>query len=740
MVALYTATIFLGATLLFLLQPMFARMVLPLLGGSPAVWNTAMVFFQAVLLAGYAYAHASLRQLGTRRQPLWHLPVMLLPFAVLPVAVRSGWTPPADANPAGWLLALMAVAIGLPFLVVSTSSSVLQGWFSATGHPRARDPYFLYAASNAGSMLALLGYPTLVEPNLTLSQQSALWSWGYGLLVLLTAACAWRLRRAAGSTVTTALPPDLKSQISNLSSTPAARPDRAQRIQWVVLSFLPSSLLLGVTSHLSTEVAAIPLMWVVPLALYLATFVLVFARRQWIRPDLLRRMFPILLVPLVMLFDLHATEPVGGLAVLHLAVFFVAALLCHGNLAAGRPDAAHLTEFYLWLAVGGALGGIFNGLIAPQVFSSVVEYPLVLVLIAALALQPAGRSFLSSLRPVPADLLWPALLGAGIAGTVLALNRTSLGAGTSAPGIVFGAGAVACFLFSKRPLRFALGAGALLLAGLTFEGQRGTLLHIERSFFGVHRVTVDASGQFHQLLHGKTLHGRQSLDPARRREPLTYYHPSGPIGEILTRLGTRPSLRVGAVGLGAGSLAGYVRPGQSWTYFEIDPVVVRLARDERYFSYLRDAPAPVRIVLGDARLSLGNEPDQSFDLMVLDAYSADSIPVHLATSEALALYLRKLAPGGILAFHISNWHLDLEPVFANLARAAGIPCLVRDDTALTPEQQALGKSPSVWVAMARTPADLAWIASNASWQPARTSDGAAWTDDFSSLLSVFRWW
>lgn len=734
MVALYTVTLFVGATLLFLLQPMFARMVLPLLGGSPAVWNTAMVFFQAVLLAGYAYAHASLRWLGPRRQPLWHLPLMLLPFAVLPVAVRSGWTPPADANPAGWLLALMTVAIGLPFLVVSTSSSVLQGWFSTTGHPRARDPYFLYAASNAGSMLALLGYPLLVEPNLTLPRQSLLWSWGYGLLAVLTAACAWRLRRPAG------MPADLKSQISNLRSTPATRPNRNQRVHWVVLSFLPSSLLLGVTSHLSTEVAAIPLMWVVPLALYLATFVLVFARRPWIRFDLLRRVFPMLLVPLVMLFDLQATEPVGGLAALHLAVFFIGALLCHGTLAASRPAAENLTEFYLWLAVGGALGGIFNGLVAPLVFSSVAEYPLVLALTAAFALRPAGDPGASAARPAWADLLWPALLGAGVAGAILALGRAGLGAGTPAPGIVFGLGAVVCFLFSKRPLRFALGTGALLLAGLAFEGQRGALLHIARSFFGVHRVTVDASGQFHQLLHGKTLHGRQSLDPARRREPLTYYHPTGPVGEILTRLATRPTLRVGAVGLGAGSLAGFAQPGQAWTYFEIDPIVVQLARDERYFTYLRDAPVPVRVVLGDARLSLGREPDQGFDLLVLDAYSADSVPVHLATREALALYLRKLAPGGVLTFHISNWHLDLEPVFANLARDAGIPCLVRDDTAVSAEMQARGKSPSVWVAMARTPADLAWLANDSRWQPARTSGGAAWTDDFSSLLSVFRWW
>jgi spermidine synthase len=725
MVALYTLTVFLGATLLFLLQPMFARLVLPLLGGSPAVWNIALVFFQTVLLAGYAYAHASMRGLGARRQSLVHLPLLLAPFAVLPVAVGTGWTPPAETNPAGWLLALLTFAIGLPFFAVSTSSAVLQGWFAASTHSRARDPYFLYAASNAGSLLALLAYPTLVEPRLTLSRQSMLWSWGYGLLVILTAACAWQLRRQTARPAATAV--DLNSQIPNPLSPPPPRPAGRQRLRWVLLSFLPSSLLLGVTAHLSNEVAAIPLLWVVPLALYLATFVLAFARHRWIPAALPRRAYPILLVALVLLFDLQATEPVWGLAILHLAVFGMAGLLCHGQLADSRPDAAHVTEFYLWLALGGALGGLFNGLLAPVIFNSVIEYPLALVLTAALALGPAA--------PRWSDLLWSAGLG-----TAVAAAMRLVGPGPSAgPEIVFGLGAVGCFLLSRRPLRFALGAAALLLAGRTYPGERGAVLHAERSFFGVHRVTVDAAGRFHQLLHGKTLHGRQSLDPARRREALTYYHASGPIGEILARQNARPGLRVGAVGLGAGSLAGYVQPGQVWTWFEIDPVVVRLARDAASFSFLRDAPAPVRVVLGDARLSLAREPDQAFDLLMLDAYSADSIPVHLATREALALYLHKLAAGGLLAFHISNWHLDLEPVFANLARDAGLTCLVRDDTSLTAAQQDAGKSPSVWIAMARNPADLAFLVEGGRWTPARASGSAAWTDDFSSVLSVFRW-
>jgi spermidine synthase len=501
----------------------------------------------------------------------------------------------------------------------------------------------------------------------------------------------------------------------------------------VLLAFVPSSLLLGVTTYLSSEVAVVPLLWILPLALYLLTFILVFARRQLLPQALLARALPLGVAPLVVAFAMQATEPIGPLMGLHLAVFFLAAMLCHGKLAADRPAPAHLTEFYLWLSVGGVLGGVGNALVAPLLFNSVAEYPLAFVVACAVALPRAPESS-------RADWLWPGLLGALTAGAVLAVRGTRFQADATIAGLLFGVPSLVAFFFSRRPLRFALAAGAILLAGNLHEGEKGRELHAERSFFGVHRVTLDPTGGYHVLAHGKTMHGLQSLDPARRGESLAYYHRTGPAGEVLALHGREPAKKIGAIGLGAGSLASFAQPGQAWTYFEIDPAVEKLARDPRYFTFLSDSPAKLRVVLGDARLTLAAEPDAHFDLVFLDAYSSDAVPVHLATREALALYLRKLAPGGLLALHISNLHLDLEPVFAALARDAHLACLTRDDTEVSSALRALGKAPSVWLVMARRAEDLEKLARSPHWQPSRTdAQLGVWTDDYSSLLSVFRW-
>jgi SAM-dependent methyltransferase len=727
MLALYATTLFTSAALLFLVQPMFARFVLPLLGGSPAVWNTAMVFFQAVLLAGYAYAHASTTRLGVRRQAVWHLALLVVPLAFLPIALPAGWAPPVSGDPSLWLLGLMAVAVGFPFFAVSTTSPVLQKWFATTGHRQAADPYFLYAAGNVGSMLALLSYPAWVEPHFRLAQQSRGWMWGYWLLVALTAGCAAYLWKTPAPVAPTATP---------APTAAADRPTAQRRGRWVLLAFAPSSLLLGVTNYLSSDIAAVPLLWVVPLAIYLGTVALAFARRQIFAPRLLARAFPILLVALVLVLNLRATQPIAWLLLLHLAGFFVAALLCHAELAADRPATTHLTEFYLWMSVGGVLGGIFNALLAPLLFNSIVEYPLALLLACLVGLPPAA-----ALPAVPRwrDGFWPALLGLGTVGLLLLVQASRFNTDPATAGLLFGAPAIACYFFSRRPLRFTLGLAILLFVGSFYLGEAGHVLRAERSFFGVHRVTRDPTGGYHLLVHGKTLHGMQSLDPARRHEALTYYHRTGPIGQVLALYGRDAHKRIAVVGLGAGSLASYALPGQAWTYFEIDPVVLKLARDARYFTFLRDSPADLRVVLGDARRSLAAS-DRQFDLLILDAYSSDTIPLHLVTREALALYLQRLAPGGLLAFHISNLHLDLEPVFANLARDAYLACLTRDDTYVSPEESQLGKSPSVWLVMARRADELAKLAADSRWQPSRVDSRLpVWTDDYSSLLSVFRW-
>ncbi len=735
MIALYVVTIFTSAALLFLIQPIFARMVLPLLGGAPAVWNTAMVFFQAALLAGYAYAHASIAGLGARKQAVVHLLILLVPLAILPIAIPPGWAPP-HGNPIPWLLALMVVAIGLPFFAVSTTSPVVQAWFAATRHRQAGDPYFLYAASNVGSMLALVSYPLWIEPHFRLTQQSHAWTWGYGLFVLLVAGCAarmWKSTSAAGATPTAPSHDD--------KATP--KPTAARRLRWVLLAFAPSSLLLSVTLYLSSEIAPVPLLWVLPMAIYLLTFILAFSRRQFFSTGFLGRALVLLVVPLVLVMNIRATQPMGWLMILHLAAFFVAALTCHTELAASRPSPAHLTEFYLWISLGGALGGVFSALLAPLIFNSVAEYPLTLVFACALCLKPA--SLVAAKRSEAGwrdggDWLWSALLGIFAIVLVRASGAIPVTMAPVEPGLVFCVPALICYFFSRRPLRFTLGIAALLLAGMFYYGGTGRLLYAERSFFGVHRVTLDPSGSYHILLHGKTLHGMQSLDPARRYESLAYYHRTGPIGEVLALYGRDEAKRIAAIGLGAGSLASFAQPGQSWTYFEIDPVVLKLASDPRFFTFLRDSRANLNVVLGDARLSLAFAPDGKFDLIIVDAYNSDAIPVHLVTREALALYVRKLAPGGLIAFHISNDHLDLEPVFGNLARDARLTALTRADTNVSAKETTLGKAPSLWLVMARRKEDVAALAADSRWRPSRRNDRqAVWTDDYSSVLSVFRW-
>ncbi|HEU5100772.1 MAG TPA: fused MFS/spermidine synthase, partial [Roseiflexaceae bacterium] len=699
MLIIYALAIFVSALLLFIVEPMFARMILPLLGGSPSVWNTAVVFYQAMLLLGYVYAHAATKWLGVRRQAALHIVLLLLPLLALPIGIPAGWSPPTQANPALWLLALLLVAVGVPFFVVSASSPLLQTWFAATRHRAAADPYFLYAASNVGSMLALLAYPLLIEPRLGLREQSWIWAGGYLLLAALIGMCAVLVRRAPAS-------PALATLAATAPAPAGERLSWRRRGRWVLLAFVPSSLMLSVTTYLSTNIAPIPLLWVIPLAIYLLTFILVFMRRPILPHTLVLRALPIAILPLIITLVAQATQPIGLLIGLHLAVFFVATMACHGAIARDRPPPTQLTEFYLWMSAGGVLGGLFNALLAPLLFTTVVEYPLVLVLACVLletkdqglktkdqrqeieknsgALVVRPSSFV--LWPRLLDLGLPAALGALVALAILGARGAGMSNSPLGLGLMFGVPSLVCFSFSRRPLRFGLAIGAILLASTLYTSGQGQVLHAERSFFGIHRVLLDATGQFHSLAHGSTRHGMQSLDPANRNEPLTYYSRSGPIGQVLADLTQRrPGARVAAIGLGAGSLACYKQPGQQWTFYEIDPSVVRIAREPAYFTYLQDCAPDAGMVLGDARLSLASAPDGGYDLIVLDAYSSDSIPMHLITREALALYLRKLAPGGVLAFHISNLYLDLKPALGNLAADAGLASLARDDLVLSAE-------------------------------------------------------
>lgn len=739
MLILYSLTIFCGAALLFLVQPLFARMVLPLLGGSPAVWNTALVFYQTALLAGYAWTHFSIRWLGARRQAWVHLGVLLLAILFLPIALPLGWTPPASDAPTGWLLLLLLVAVGAPFFAVSTSSPALQRWFAATGHPAARDPYFLYAASNAGSLLALGAYPFWLEPRLRLAQQSALWTMGFCLLILLCAACALALWKSPKEVheVSARSTGTRKSTVLGvaLSDEPISA---ARRARWVVLAAVPSSLMVGVTTYLSNEIAAIPLLWIVPLTLYLLSFIVVFSRRGETLVPYAARIFAILVLPLAVALAARAVQPMSLLIPLHLLVLLLAAIMCHGALAHDRPAPAKLTEFYLLMSLGGALGGAFNALVAPFVFKSVVEYPIALA--AACLLIPAaliGAPQTNWKREAPRD----ALFGIGVAGltliSVLALQRAGWHSGPAALAMMFGPAVIIGFAWSRRPLRFALVAAGIAFAGTWYHGdQERRVLRAERSFFGVNRVTISPSGRFRQLVHGNTLHGSQSTDPKRANESLTYYFRTGPIGQVFEQLGPRFQT-VGVVGLGVGSLAPYGRAGQKWTYYEIDPVVENIARED--FSFLRNARADLSVVLGDARLRLNDAPRGKYDLLVLDAYSSDAIPIHLMTREALQLYVQTLAPRGVLAFHISNRHLDLEPVLGTLAQDANLVTRVRNDVKISGAEERAGKSGSQWLVMARNLADLGPLARDARWTTPKLSQQPVWTDDYSSILPALTW-
>ena len=743
-------TLFVNAALLFAVQPMFSKMVLPMLGGTPAVWNTCMLFFQAALLGGYLYAHVTSRWLDVRKQSVLQIALFALTFLTLPVAVASGWRPNGSEMPVWWLAGLLAVSLGAPFFMLSTGAPLLQRWFSETGHPSAENPYFLYAASNLGSMVALLAYPVVIEPTLRLEQQSHLWTAGYVVLAALIATCAFvvrhRLLRASavssGAMARTVSADAIAADLDALSHLPVARPAAVaerltvrRRVRWVLLSFVPSSMLLAVTTYLSTDVAAIPLLWIVPLAIYLLTFVIVFARKVvifrhafalWLQP-------PFLLI-LSVAIGLMMQRSVTALAPTHLAAFFLTALVCHGELARDRPSVAHLTEFYLWLSVGGVLGGIFNVIVAPQVFDSVVEYPIAIILAAAL------RPTLATRRPLArvADVVLPAALCIAIV-MLMHAGFPPASWGDKAPVWVFGGYAIIVLCFQRHPIRFALGIAAIFVGAALGRGKDQTLLFKGRSFFGVYRVMMYPKTR--ALQNGTTTHGGQSVNPQLATEPLTYYHRDRPLGQSFAWLmQTNPNRRVAIVGLGTGTIACYGRSNETWTFYEIDPLIERIAFNPKYFTYLRDCPPAKRIVLGDARLSMQQAPDSSYDFIILDAFSSDAIPVHLMTREALQLYLRKLAPGGSIAFHISNRYLNLEPVLVEIARDAKIAGIVGADTLVTPAQRAMFKMDSRWVVLSRKATDHAQLAVQPGWHVlAPTSPVPLWTDDFSNVLSVFSW-
>ncbi len=756
---LYGATVLLSAVLLFWVEPLVAKMLLPLLGGTPAVWNTSLVFFQAMLLAGYAYAHWTTRWLGLRRQACLHLTLLVAGLCVLPIAIpiRLANAPTATTHPALWVLGALTVIVGLPFFALAASGPLLQKWFAASGHPAGVDPYFLYSASNAGSLLALLAYPTALEPALRLGEQSRWWTLGFLLLITCFVFCAGAVWRANPS-----------------GAPPAPAPATAQaggalgwrrKGLWLVLAFVPSSLMLGVTTYISTDLAAVALLWVIPLAVYLLTFILAFSRRQWLPRGVAARALPVGMVGLVFLFLSRATEPFLVLTAFHLGFLFLAAWFCHGWLAADRPAPVYLTEFYLWVSAGGVLGGVFNALLAPNLFRTVLEYPLGIAAVGLLHACSTGRGGANApvaggarpaaklepaaatahpgpRRPRLSDLLAAAILGVGTALLAHWAEPKTAWAVQGRNALVFGLPLVVAYLLVTRPWRFYAALAAIALGSLAAPDPRGRTLYVERDFFGVSRVRLDPNGASRCLVHGNTVHGRQFLAPMLQCVPTAYYHRGGPAARIMELAQRLPSPRhIAVVGLGTGALVTYSRPDDAWTYYEIDPAVVGIAQNTNYFTYLHHcAPGGLKIVLGDARLRLRAAPPHGYGLLVLDAFSSDAIPVHLLTREALDLYLTKLTPDGLLAFHISNRSLNLEPVLGDLAGATGLVCYGRHDLAVSTSEAQEGDEPSHWLIMARLPQVLEPLRHDPLWHRVLPRHGrAVWTDDFSNLLGAFAW-
>ncbi|MDO4557452.1 MAG: fused MFS/spermidine synthase [Planctomycetia bacterium] len=897
-VLVFSLTLFLSAALMFLVEPMFGKMILPLLGGTPAVWNTCVMFYQCVVLLGYLYAHLAIRKLGSRRQSLLHLGILLLPWitGTFHIAVAQGWIPGTHGNPVFGTLVLLSVSIGIPMFVISATAPMIQRWFSDTRYPGAGDPYFLYAASNLGSFVGLLAYPLLVEPYLTVQRQTFMTTLGLAGLAGLTILCAVLLRMRPLATTDGELPenpvappllPDDSTRTGSGDDTVVSGPENAaevrksapgpasaeqmivlhreflteqwrqlgvrqsvwkERILWILLSAVPSSLLLGTTTYMATDIASFPLLWVVPLALYRITFVIVFS--PWLRWI---GWLGFIVQPVAIAFFLvHYSDAMGDdnilfLMEVHLATFMCAALVCHHRLALIRPTPERLTEYYVLMSLGGLLGGVFNTLIAPVLFRSVLEYPLMIIAAALLRphirlrnrvprpqsdvvhsgnspsrlrrcltapfhlseatkqwfdfLLPATFFFVFLVLCLPGACSLQAILDGSPRLCELLTCRNGFGEVTLSPRT---AALLAIGLFmilaSMRPIRYGLLVGgfflAMMIGSFVYHHQTDQTgpwristqtIFAGRSFFGVVRVREhtttytgttedDEDGTFrvspeerpvrieHQLLHGSTTHGIQEFhlrrdepypgryeqtpddnpfdrwdDPSNRNRPTSYYYIGGPLGQIFTSDLADNASQIGVVGLGTGTTAALRFNRQKFTYFEIDPMIVEIARNPELFTYLSDNfpdDDGLEIRVGDARIELQKVPDDTFDLLLIDAFSSDSIPVHLITREAVELQLSKIRPDGLLLVHISNRHLELAPVLGNIARRIGVPALVQSYSPDRVESDE-GAYSTEYVVLARTPQRMSSLANRPEWEEIPPDDDVGvWTDDYSNILSV----
>ena len=728
-VFLFAITLFLSATLMFILQPMFGKILLPLLGGTPAVWNTCMVFYQTLLFLGYLYAHRLSTHSNHQRQIQIHTALLIFSLIALPVGLSDNINPPTDSNPTLWLIWTLFIAIGVPFFVVSTTAPLLQKWFSQCGHASSHDPYYLYAASNAGSLLALLSYPFLIEPNIGLASQRLLWSFAYGGLCLLIIGCAVLMWKTQANN---------QDDVAEIELDDIAPLSTKQQLHWLALAFVPSSLLLGLTQFISTDIASVPLLWIVPLTIYLLTFILVFSKwADRIHPAMIAVQPALLTVFIAYSFINPAVLPFWLDLILHSLAFFIAVMVCHGELARNRPATRHLTQFYLIMSFGGMLGGLFNTFVAPFVFNAVYEYPIMIV--AALLLRPGffkGQWWLQSMFPV-------AVFIGGLAvffGSDQLFDYFDLIGGA----LILLAGLT--YSFRKSPLAIGLLTAVILIFTISLHNMASSTLYQQRSFFGVLSVrnTVIADENenpetVRELYHGTTKHGAERLTAANITTPLTYYSRPGPIGQVFSEFdGENQNWVIGAVGLGAGALACYSKDNQHWHFFEIDPLVVQVAKNPNWFNYLNRCNKKAEMIVGDARLSLEKEDDGSFDLLIMDAFSSDAVPTHLLTREALELYLRKLNDNGLLAFHITNRHLAIKNVLADHVNTMHLAALLQE---FKPETEQPLVVATDWVVISKNPDRLQRLQQSrlGHWQKLPLTFGLQpWTDDFTHIIGIWK--
>jgi hypothetical protein len=670
---LYAAAIFLGAFLLFLVQPIIAKQILPWFGGSAAVWATCMVFFQLSLLVGYAYADLTTRKLAPRRQITLHLALLVLSLLVLPIIPDAAWKPAGDENPSVRILGLLALTIGLPYLILSSTSPLLQAWFARRFHHAI--PYRLFALSNLASLLALLAYPVMIEPWISTHTQSTVWSVLYGVFVLLCGGAAIASLRA------TAVAPDSTLQPAPAFAAAQRPPTAARQLTWLALAGMATFLLLAVTNHVTQNVASLPFLWILPLSLYLATFIFCFDHPRWYR----RNAFVLLAAILLPLMAWHADSLELKLVIpMYLAGLFVCCMFCHGELALLKPEPRYLTTFYLMIALGGAIGGLLVGLVAPYVLTGYFELAIGLIACSLLLLYRIFRT-----------AWWAMLTCAAVVGA------TAWGAGKS--------------------IDYQLAESRTMM----------------RNFYSVLKTREFSEPvPFRTLVHGGIMHGGQLLDPEMRLRPSSYFGPNTGYGRMFASLPDAPR-KVGVIGLGAGSIIAYARGGDTFRFYEINPQVVELA--EREFTFISESPAKIEVVLGDGRLSLERESPQQFDVIAMDAFSGDSIPLHLLTREAMAIYMRHLKPGGVLAFQATNRFIDIAPIVASLAAEHGLTAVFITDSPAEAQgaDYWLSSTDQILVTSSRAVLEAERIRGHARVITAPVGF-RVWTDDFNNLVRVLK--